>query len=75
MGFINKYAQIVIPLDYQNVSTFSAGLALVAKDDKYGCINELNEVVVPLVYNYPLSPFVDDVATFIKDNQIVHVNR
>lgn len=72
---IDNRGQIVLPLSYQFVLPFAEELALIAKDDKHGYINELNEVVVPLAYDYPLNPFVDDVDTFVKDNQIVYVNR
>ena len=42
-------------LDYDMVSSFHAGTAIVRKDDKYGVINSESQLIVPLVYDeiYP----------------------
>lgn len=40
--------RVVIPAEYDRAEKFSAGLAVVAKDDEYGVIDESGNVILPL---------------------------
>lgn len=53
-GFINSNNKVVIPLDYDQATTFSEGLACVKKDGKWKFINANNEIVIDnLNIEYP----------------------
>jgi len=43
-------------LNYDNVSSFHEGIAVVQKDGKYGCIDKTGKLVIPLLY--------DDIESF-----------
>lgn len=49
-GFKDKYGTLIIPYKYDEVKSFSGGLARVKKGDKYGYINKQGNIVVPFVY-------------------------
>jgi hypothetical protein len=50
-GAMDLDGNIVIPVVYDLVSTFSEGLALVGLNGKYGYINKMNERVIPLQFD------------------------
>tara|TARA_R110000737_G_scaffold202403_1_gene221621 strand:+ start:38405 stop:40507 length:2103 start_codon:yes stop_codon:yes gene_type:complete len=50
-GAMDLDGNIVIPVIYDLVSTFSEGLALVGLNDKYGYINKMNERVIPIQFD------------------------
>jgi|GEM_PF-2162730 len=49
-GFCDRTGKIVITPQYDEAYLFHHGLAVVAKDGKYGVINTENEAVLPLKY-------------------------
>lgn len=54
-GLANRKGEILIPLEYDSLGTFSKtkpNLATVKKDGKYGCINRENEIVIPITFDY-----------------------
>ncbi len=50
-------------LDYDMISSFHAGTAIVRKDDKYGVINSESQLIVPLVYDEVFPSYVYDEET------------
>ena len=78
-GFIDSYGNMQILPQYQIADIFIEGLALVAKDNKYGYINKLNRTIIPFEYDFPLlrfnNGFNNDIATLMKDNKAVEVNK
>ena len=60
--FSIKRNQIIIPCEYDNVYSFSEGLAKVILNGKYGMVNNLGTVIVPCEY---------DVVKKINGNLIV----
>jgi hypothetical protein len=50
-GAMNLEGEIVIPADYDVVSTFNEGLALVGNNNKFGYINKVNELSIPQLYD------------------------
>lgn len=51
-GFINTAGQLMVPLEYDNTSNFSEGLAWVQKSGKCGFVNAKGKMVIPLEYDY-----------------------
>lgn len=55
-GYINTLGRIVIPIKYTCASSFSDGLASVAKNrhgyNNYGFINKQNKTIIPFEYKY-----------------------
>ena len=51
-GFINKTGKVVVKPKYENVWSFSEGLAIVELDGKYGFINKTGKEVVKPKYDY-----------------------
>ncbi len=49
-GFINKKGEVVIPLEYDEIRSFSEGLAGVLKGDKWGFIDKNNKTVIDFQY-------------------------
>ncbi|ANH79901.1 hypothetical protein A8C56_01955 [Niabella ginsenosidivorans] len=55
-GFINNRGRIVIPFEYDDAATsFEAGRCMVAKNNKWGLIDTLNNVILPLQYSEMIS--------------------
>ncbi|MFA7274506.1 MAG: WG repeat-containing protein [Crocinitomicaceae bacterium] len=50
-GAMNMEGEIVIPAEYDVLSTFNEGLALVGNKKKYGYINKINELSIPMLYD------------------------
>jgi hypothetical protein len=50
-GFADENDEIVIPTIFSRARPFSNGFAVVSQDDKFGVINTLGEVVIPLEYD------------------------
>lgn len=65
-GFMNTAGVTMIPADYQQVSIFSEGLAVVAKDGKFGVIDKYNRIRIPFQF--------DAISDFISGRAIVEQN-
>jgi hypothetical protein len=52
VGAIDNTGKLVIPYEYWEISTFSNGYAIAAKDQKMGLIDKNGNVVIPFVYEY-----------------------
>ncbi len=65
-GFMNTAGITMIPLGYQQVSEFSEGLSVVAKDGKFGVIDKHNRVRIPFKF--------DAISDFISGRAIVEQN-
>ena len=50
-GFVNKSAEIVIPLKYNYATCFSEGLACVELNGKWGFINKSGNFIIPYKYD------------------------
>lgn len=64
-GFIDKNFNIVIPMEYDGVKSFSCGLCAVRKDDKWGYIDKEGNVKIPFIF--------DEASSF--KNGVAVVNR
>jgi hypothetical protein len=73
-GAMDLDGNIVIPVVYDLVSTFSEGLALVGIKDKYGYINKMNERVIPLQFDAGLD-FEQGRAVVEKDKKYGLIDR
>lgn len=47
-GVIDKYNKVIVPFIYDKIDDFNGGLAVVKKDNLYGCVNKKGEFVFPL---------------------------
>jgi hypothetical protein len=50
-GFIDKKGDLVVPLIYEKLYTFSEGLVAVKKGGKWGFIDKNNKTVIPFIYD------------------------
>lgn len=50
-GFINKEAKSTIPPNYNLASDFKEGFSIVKKNDSFGAINHLGEIIIPIQYD------------------------
>ncbi len=64
IGFVNKYAEWVIPPKYKKAFSFSEGLARVSEDgEHWGFIDKQGKVVIPFQYRWDeISDFSDGLA-------------
>ncbi len=60
--------------DYDIVSDYSDGLAVVKKDGKYGFIDRAGRVTIPLIYQF-VSEFSQGRAWVKKDDQFYYINN
>jgi uncharacterized protein YfaP (DUF2135 family) len=73
-GFIDRYGEIAIPIQYDSVSVFTDGAARVSSGGKFGLIDGNGNVVLPLAYD-EIGDFCDDIAYVRKGNKIGFVRR
>ena len=71
--YINKKGKEVIQLNYDWASPyepgdFHSGLAVVRKNDKYGCINKKGKVVIPFKYDW-IGGFSEGLTVAEKDGK------
>ena len=69
-GFINPKNEIVIPLIYDRLGTFSFkyGICLVEKDGYCGFIDNDNNFVIPLIYGTSSNEFIEGTACVEVNN-------
>jgi len=72
-GFINTNGELIVPVIYDSVESFSNGFAVVGigkrwVDRKYGYIDQTGRVVVPIEYDEAIS-FSEGLAVVKKDGQ------
>jgi len=60
-GFLNKAGELIVPLIYDEVRSFSEGLAAVRQGNRWGFIDKTGAVVVPIIY-YEAWSFSDGLA-------------
>jgi len=60
-GFIDSNSNLVIPYKYDNVTSFSEGLARINLDGKWGVIDKSGNEVIPIKYYY-IGSFLDGLA-------------
>lgn len=51
-GFINRNGKVIIPIQYDDVSSFNNGYSVVGLGNKYGVIDSLNTLVIPIKYSH-----------------------
>ncbi|MCL2517726.1 MAG: WG repeat-containing protein [Oscillospiraceae bacterium] len=51
-GFVNKFGEFVLPVEYDMFGDFHDGMAWALKGDKYGFIDTTGNLVIPLTYHY-----------------------
>ncbi len=76
IGYINKKNMKVIKpkFDFNALGDFSNRLALVKKNEKYGYINTVGEIVIPITYTAGL-PFEKKYALVEKDSMSFRIDR
>ena len=57
---------MIIPLEYEGANELREGLIPVIKNDKWGCINLKNEIVIPFQFIGSLGVFENGVAVYSK---------
>ncbi|MEE9304156.1 MAG: WG repeat-containing protein [Thiotrichaceae bacterium] len=72
--FVDNQGNTVIAETFQNVSSFSEGLASVKKKDKWGYINKHNEVVIPFEFDRAYD-FREGVAVVVKDENRFFIDQ
>jgi hypothetical protein len=65
-GFINRKGEVIIPIEYEETSQFSEGLAAVKKDGKWGFIDSVGSIKIP--FQFPA-------ATKFSSNHCVIIQR
>lgn len=65
-GYRDSSGEVVVPHQYNAVSSFSGGLAVVVYNDLYGAIDTSGKVVVPFKYDY-LGDFSNGLSLFTKE--------
>lgn len=50
-GFLDSTYQVVIPAQYEDVSNFRHGKAIISKDGQIGCIDKKNKLITPAEYH------------------------
>ncbi|MDW8135000.1 MAG: WG repeat-containing protein, partial [Bacteroidia bacterium] len=73
-GFINTKGEVVIPPQYEEVSSFSEGLAAVKIGNKYGYINKENKEVIRAQYDFA-DLFVNGFARVQRDGRWGYINK
>lgn len=68
-GFKNKEGEVMIKAQYEYVSAFSEGVALVIRNEKVGYINKSNDVVIPFHYEDG-EDFKSGVVIVYKDDYV-----
>ena len=51
-GFINRNGKVIIPIQYDDLSSFYNGYSVVGMGNKYGVIDSLNTLVIPIEYSH-----------------------
>jgi len=67
-GFINTHGEVIIKIEYDYVSSFINGLALVIKDEKKGFINTKGEVIGKIKYD-EIRSYSEGFALVKKDSK------
>lgn len=67
-GFSDQNNNIIIPAIYNEVSSFSEGLAAVKLNEKWGYINEKGEEVIPFIYDgvIPAGGYINNDDTEVR---------
>lgn len=73
-GFIDKNMNEIIPCEYDEMEEYLFdGLCMAVKNNKWGCVNKYNEIIIPLINqkteNCKFLPFKNGIAK-IKDSYI-----
>ncbi|UIR57704.1 WG repeat-containing protein [Sphingobacterium sp. SRCM116780] len=51
-GVVNDKNQIVIPIEYSNITIEDKNRIIAEKNGKYGILNYINEIIIPFDYDY-----------------------
>lgn len=52
MGVVNQEGKFIVPLGrFDRISRFTAGFAIVEKNEKFGVIDRTGKVIIPILYN------------------------
>lgn len=65
-GILRKDGKLIVPPQYQFISEFQEGKAVVSDGKKYGFINTSGKLIIPIVYSV-VQPFSEGVAIVKKD--------
>lgn len=67
IGYVNRLGETIIPYIYDEVYPFKEGLAVVKQNDKFGVIDENNNLIVDFKYDY-ISSFCNNYAIIRNGN-------
>jgi len=73
-GYLDLHGQVVIPLVYDRVTTFTGGLAAVQKGDKWGYVDRSGQLVIPVELD-DAGPFGSGLAPVRIGTKTGFVNR
>lgn len=68
-GFIDGFGTVKIGLNYEEVSWFNEGLAAVCLNNKWGLIDENENLIIPFEYDSQFFSLEDDLITAFKDGK------
>ena len=73
-GYLNlQGVEVIKSAAFGNLQDFENGLAIVLKDDKYGCVDKTGKVVMPFVYD-ELRGFSEGLAAAQRNGKWIFVN-
>ena len=49
-GVVNSKGQVIVPFEYDYISSYNQGLAIVAKNKKKGLVDVNGKMVIPVMY-------------------------
>ena len=68
-GFIDREtSKFVVPCEYEEVSSYCEGLAVVKKDGRYGVVNTDGELITPCVFDW-ISDYKNGFARAVKEGR------
>lgn len=73
-GIINKDGEVIIALEYDNISDENNGLFLAKKSKKYGMINTNGQIIIPFDYS-SLRFFKEGLALSYNDKMSQFINK
>lgn len=73
-GYMNKYGNIVVPVEYDEAYAFKDGMGKVAKNGHYGYVNANGVLVVNCVYD-DVSDFNDGFGVVKQNDKYGYINK
>jgi hypothetical protein len=79
-GLIDKKGNFLLKPEYDFIGKFNEGAAIISKNNKFGYINNVGEIIVPIIYDYSIAMsqvagFSNDLALVQKNSKVGFVNK